>query len=155
MNKSKSDSLLPGWVTEIIINSPKQDVWNKLVDFANYNEWNPFVLEATADFRVGGKIRFLEDLQEFGKHWLTATFLDIQEPDRFLWQGNYMADFVFRVRHGFKLESISNEQTRFIHSHENGGLLIYYLNYRGVFSRSREGYFRYNEALKKLCESTF
>ena len=149
---SNHKSLLQGWVTEIFINAPKQFVWNKLVDFESYKDWNPFILEARAEFKVGSKIHFLEDLQEFGQHWITAKFLLIQEPDEFVWQGNVFASFLFKVRHGFKLESINEKQTHFIHSHHHTGLLIPYLAHRGVFQRSREQYIQYNEALKKFCE---
>jgi hypothetical protein len=31
-------SLLERWVTEIIINAPKQFVWNRLVDFKAYKD---------------------------------------------------------------------------------------------------------------------
>lgn len=141
-------------MTEIIINAPKQLVWDRLVDFEAYKDWNPFVLEASAELQVGSKIRFLEDLQEFGQHWITTKFLLIQEPEEFLWQGNVIADFLFKVRHGFKLESINEKQTRFIHGHRHTGLLLLYLARRGVFQRSREGYIRYNKALKTLCDGS-
>lgn len=154
MLANRPKSLLEGWVTEIIINASKQFVWNKLVDFEAYKDWNPFILEASAEFKVGSKILFLEDLQEFGKHWITAKFLLIQEPDEFFWQENVFPGFLFKVRHGFNLESINEKQTRFIHSHRHTVLLLPYLDRRGVFQRSREGYIRCNEALKKFCEES-
>jgi hypothetical protein len=154
MSENSPNSLLKGWVTDIIINAPKQFVWDKLIDFEAYKNWNPFILQASAEFKVGAEIRFLEDLQEFGRHWITAKFLSIQEPDEFVWQGSVIAGFLFNVRHGFQLESIDEKQTRFIHSHKHTGLLIPYLAYRGVFQRSKQGYILYNEALKKLCEDT-
>lgn len=154
MLASNPKSLLDGWVTEIIINAPKQYVWDRLVNFEAYKDWNPFILEASAEFKVGSKIRFLENLQEFGQHWITAKFLLIQEPDEFVWQGNVFGDFLFKVRHGFQLESINEKQTHFIHSHQHTGLLLPYLDRRGVFQRSREGYVQYNEALKKFCEGS-
>jgi hypothetical protein len=35
------------------------------------------MLKAEADFNMGGKIHFLEDLQDFGQHWITAKFVSI------------------------------------------------------------------------------
>jgi hypothetical protein len=155
MSKINSNSLLKGWVTEININAPQQLVWNKIVDFEAYKSWNPFMLEAKAELKVSSYICFLEDLKEFGQHWLTAKFLTIQEPNELVWQGNFRADFLFRVRHNFKLESIDEQQTRLIHSHKHTGILRPYLAYRGVFKVSRQGYILYNEALKKLCEEHY
>jgi hypothetical protein len=152
MAASNPKYLLEGWVTEIVINAPKKFVWDKIIDFEAYQDWNPFVLEAKAEFKVGSEIHFLENLQEFGTHWITARFLSIEEPDEFIWQGNAIAGFLFQVRHGFKLESIDEKQTRFVHSHRHKGLLLPYLYHRGVFQRSKQGYIDFNEALKKLCE---
>ena len=153
MSLNSQNSLLNGWVTEISIDAPRQVVWNQLTDFAAYRQWNPFVLEAKATFKVGSTIRFLENLEEFGQHWITAKFIAIQAPEEFVWQGYVYAPFLFNVRHGFQLESIDADRTRFVHSHRHTGLLLPYLCDRGIFQRSYEGYVAFNRALKQLCES--
>jgi hypothetical protein len=152
MSTNTPRSLLKGWTTEITIAAPQSIIWNHLIDFASYSDWNPFMLEAHATLKVCGKIRFLETLQDFGQHWITAKFLTIAAPHEFVWQGYIYAPFLFNVRHSFQLESISSCQTRFTHSHQHTGLLVPYLCDRGVFQRSYEGYLTFNEALKKRCE---
>lgn len=146
-------SLLPGWTVEILIDAPQHYVWQQLTDFASYSMWNPFVLQADADFEVDKTIRFLEDLQQFGQHWLTARFLAIDLPHSFVWQGYFGAPFLFTVRHTFTLEAVNNHQTRFIQRHQNFGLLIPYLAWRGVYVVSYQGYLAFNQALKDYCEA--
>jgi len=76
----------------------------------------------------------------------------IKEPHGFVWQGNVFTGFLFKVQHGFKLSSIDEKQTGFIHSHRHTNLLLPYLEYRRVFQQSREEYIQYNEALIKFCK---
>jgi|GEM_PF-530113 len=146
-------SLMKGWKTEVVINAPRQVVWEQVTDFEAYSNWNPFVLEARAEFEIGSKIRFLEDLKQFGQHWIDAQFLSIDPLESFVWQGHFWTPFLFNVRHLFAFEAVSERQTRFIQGHENTGLLIPYLALRGVYCVSYQGYLNYDRALKERCES--
>jgi hypothetical protein len=150
---SQKLALIPGWTVDIVIQAPVQPVWDIVSDFDAYRHWNPFVLKASAEFRVGGKIHFLEDLERFGQHWLNAKFLSIDAPNSFVWQGYFGASFLFAVRHSFIFEAINEHETHFTQVHENSGLLIPYLALRGVYYVSRQGYINYNQALKERCES--
>ncbi|MEM8675609.1 MAG: SRPBCC domain-containing protein [Cyanobacteria bacterium P01_G01_bin.67] len=152
MHTKQKLSLMPGWTTEILINAPQAKVWQKVTDFANYKNWNPFVLDAKADFEEGRKINFLEDLQQFGQHWLSAKFLAIEAPCSFIWEGYLGVPFLFKVRHTFTLEALSNHQTRFRQQHENSGLLVPYLALRGIYVVSHQGYLNFDRALKQACE---
>ena len=145
-------ALMNGWTTTIIIQVPQQVVWEHVTDFATYPDWNPFVIKASAQFEVGKTIRFLEDLKQFGQHWITARFLAIDPPHRFVWKGHFVAPFLFTVRHTFKVEAISDTQTRFSQIHENSGLLISFLAWRGIYWVSHQGYLDFDQALKTRCE---
>lgn len=43
--------------TEIIINAPADKVWNILVDFDSYPEWNPFILSFDGEISEGKKFK--------------------------------------------------------------------------------------------------
>ncbi|MEM7061869.1 MAG: SRPBCC domain-containing protein [Cyanobacteria bacterium P01_B01_bin.77] len=146
-------TLMPGWSTEVVIDAPLQLVWQRATDFAGYSEWNPFVVEAHADFAVGQTIRFLEDLKQFGQHWITAEFLEIEPSHWFVWQGHFAAPFLFTVRHSFKFEALNERQTRFTQIHQNSGLLIPFLALRGIYCVSYQGYLDFDQALKVHCET--
>ncbi|MGB3138850.1 MAG: SRPBCC domain-containing protein [Nodosilinea sp.] len=149
---SQRMALMKGWTTEVVIDAPPHTVWEQVTDFASYSDWNPFVLQAEAQFEVGRTIRFLEDLKQFGQHWITAKFLAIDPPHSFVWQGHFAAPFLFTVRHIFEVEAIGEAQTRFRQMHQNSGLLISLLAWRGVYWVSRQGYLAFDQALKARCE---
>jgi hypothetical protein len=143
---------MKGWTTEVVIHAPQNLVWEQVTNFEAYSDWNPFVIKAHANFQVGATIRFLEDLKQFGQHWLNAQFLSIDSPYTFVWQGHFGATFFFTVRHSFIFEAVGEYQTRFTQVHENSGLLIPYLAWRGIYHVSHQGYLNYNQALKERCE---
>ncbi|MBE9030642.1 SRPBCC domain-containing protein [filamentous cyanobacterium LEGE 11480] len=145
-------ALRRGWTVSIDIHAPRALVWEQVTDFAAYAEWNPFVLEAEAEFEVGKSIQFLEELQEFGQHWLAAKFLAIDPPNEFVWQGHFKAALLFQVRHSFKFEALGNHRTRFTQVHQHSGILIPYLAWKGIYIRSHQGYMAFNQALKRRCE---
>ncbi|MGD1939904.1 MAG: SRPBCC domain-containing protein [Leptolyngbyaceae cyanobacterium] len=146
-------ALMKGWTTEVVIQAPPSVVWEQVTDFAAYSDWNPFVLAATAQFEVGQSIRFLEDLKQFGQHWITAKFLAIDPPHSFVWQGHFAAPFLFTVCHTFELAAIADGQTQFRQIHQNSGLLVPWLAWRGIYWVSHQGYLDFDQALKARCES--
>ncbi|MEM9006801.1 MAG: SRPBCC domain-containing protein, partial [Cyanobacteria bacterium P01_F01_bin.86] len=117
---------MKGWKTAVVIQASRKLVWHQVTDFAAYSDWNPFIVEAHAKFEVEGKIRFREDLKQFGQHWIEAQFLAINPQDSFVWQGHFGASFLFTVQHLFIFEEVSDQQTRFIQIHKNSGVLIPY-----------------------------
>lgn len=120
-------------------------------NFEAYSEWNPLIREAHAEFAVGKQIRFLEDFKQFGQHWLDAKFLSI-DPNSFVWRGHFAAPFLFAVRHSFIFEAVGENQTWFAQIHENSGLLIPFLAWRGIYCVSHQRYLDCNQAFKKRCE---
>ncbi|NEP14930.1 MAG: SRPBCC domain-containing protein [Symploca sp. SIO2C1] len=145
-------SLMKGWTTDIVIDAPRQLVWEQVTNFEAYSDWNPFVLKADAKFEMGGIINFLENLKQFGEYWLKAEFLSIEPPNSFVLQGYFGAPFLFTVRHSFIFETVTEHQTRFTQEHQNSGVLIPYLAWRGIYYVSHQGYLDYNQALKERCD---
>ncbi|NEQ42932.1 MAG: SRPBCC domain-containing protein [Leptolyngbya sp. SIOISBB] len=146
-------ALMPGWSTEIVIDAPRSHVWEQVTNFRAYADWNPFVIEAQADFEIGKTIRFLEDLKQFEQHWIEATFLTIEPPHSFAWQGHFAAPYLFTVRHRFELTALGEHQTRFRQTHQNSGLLVPFLALQGIYSVSHQGYLDFDQALKTRCET--
>ncbi|HRF20156.1 MAG TPA: SRPBCC family protein, partial [Chitinophagaceae bacterium] len=44
-------------ITEIIINSSKEKVWQVLTDFSSYHVWNPFIISIEGELKKGSKLK--------------------------------------------------------------------------------------------------
>ena len=75
--------------TEIIINAPLEIVWNTLMQFEHYPNWNPFIQQIIGDAKVGNKIKVtLQDPQK-NKMSFHAVVLNKQENLEFKWRVSY------------------------------------------------------------------
>ena len=45
--------------TEIEINSSAKEVWNILINFANYPNWNPFMKQINGELQEGSKLQVI------------------------------------------------------------------------------------------------
>lgn len=49
--------------TEVVINTSANKVWNILIDFENYPNWNPFITSIKGKLKKGNSIEVLSLLQ--------------------------------------------------------------------------------------------
>jgi hypothetical protein len=71
----------------IDIDAPPERVWEVLVDFSAYPEWNPFMREVRGRAEVGARLRVR--MRRKGGRWLSfAARITVADPPRELaWQG--------------------------------------------------------------------
>jgi hypothetical protein len=135
--------------TEIIINAPKEKVWEVLTDFEAYGEWNPFIVSIEGKGEVGKKLKntmvngdktnvFKPEIKKF------------EVNQHFEWLGSIPLG-LFTGRHYFILEDLGNNQTKLIHGEKFGGLL------RGMIMKqigesTQQSFINMNRALKERTE---
>jgi hypothetical protein len=86
-----------------VIDAPRARVWAVLTDFTAYQDWNPYVISASGDARVGAELRLrLEPpggkVEDVTVLVLTARFeRKLRWEDRFLAPGLRDEEITFRV----------------------------------------------------------
>lgn len=135
--------------TEIIINANVSQVWNVLTSFAEFPSWNPFIKEIKGDLIVGGTLHNV--LVNKGKEYpFTPVITKVTKEKEFAWMGKALAN-TFNGNHYFKLETISENQTRLIHGEKFSGLLSSLLLLL-IGSDTEKGFHAMNGALKERIE---
>ena len=136
--------------TEIAIAAPPARVWEALMGFAAYGDWNPFVTSISGDSSVGGRLDVAIE-PPGGKPMRFHPAVTAHEPERlFQWLGSLGVKGVFDGRHSFRL-SPTEHGTRFEHREDFTGLLGFLMS--GARRDQTEAGFRaMNEALKAHCE---
>ena len=140
--------------TEIIINAPLEIVWNTLMQFEHYPNWNPFIHQIIGDVKVGNKIKVtLQDPQK-NKMSFHAVVLNKQENQEFKWRGKLLITGLFDGEHYFQLSTIGENRTRLIHSEEFQGILVRAF-LKTLETKTKTNFERMNQALKHEAEQLF
>ena len=136
--------------TDIIINAPLHLVWNNLMDFTSYPDWNPFIhISGTAE--VGSKLENTFFLENQKPQIFRPEVLELEKEKVLRWEGHLFVKGLFDGEHYFILESVSAEKTQLIHGE----------NFKGVFNKmilkmigdkTKSGFEKMNIALKLRCE---
>ncbi|GAA3815660.1 SRPBCC domain-containing protein [Sphaerisporangium flaviroseum] len=135
--------------TSIVITVPPQKVWDVLVDFGTYAEWNPFIRRAEGAAVAGGTLKLYIE-PPGGKGMTHHPTVLVAQPARHLrWLGKVAVPGLLAARHDFILEPI-DEGTRLRHREEFTGLLVPFLG--RTLKRTEEGFAALNRALKDRAE---
>ena len=137
--------------SEIEIQTSAERVWQLLIDFASFPQWNPFIRKATGNIRVGERLEV--NIQPSGARGMTfrPTVLKA-EPNRELrWLGHLLISGLFDGEHIFTIEPLGEGRVRFTQREVFTGLLVP-LFARGLDTDTRRGFEEMNQALKTRAE---
>jgi len=137
--------------TEIRIDASAQRVWEILIDFARYPEWNHFLLKVKGASVVDSRIRFTFELPRGLRARACATVLKVIPEKELRWAGGVRG--LFRAEHYFLIESADNGAIRFQHGEVFTGLFAP-LIWRLLLARGGPPvYHGMNTALKERSEA--
>jgi hypothetical protein len=136
--------------TEIEILAPASRVWETLVDFSRYAEWNPFIPEISGDLRVGAELRVVI-APPGGNETKFQPKLLVVEPARELrWRGKLLVKGLFDGEHFMQLVELAPGRTRFVHGENFSGVLVKLLG--RALTQTARGFVFMNQALKRRVE---
>ena len=137
--------------TEIAISATPERVWEVLMDFDTYPEWNPFVTVIAGDPWPGGRLD-VSISPPGGKPMRFRPTVTASEPERFFqWLGRLGVPGVFDGRHSFRLDP-TEHGTRFEHREDFTGLLSF-LRSGSRRDQTEAGFRAMNEAFRDRCEA--
>lgn len=126
-------------------------VWQILTEFSEYNKWNPFVREIEGTPKVGSRLKIHLHTSK-GKIRTYRPHVTKVEPDKELrWYGKSILPGIFNGERIFTLESISKDQTKFMHKEVFTGILVDLLGNR-LDKDMLDSFTEMNEAIKKRSE---
>ncbi len=137
--------------TTINIKATPAKIWNILMDFENYNTWNPFIQSISGERELGKQLEASIGLGEKGMTFKPIVQV-LEKHQKFEWLGNLWAKGIFDGRHSFVLEPISETETRLIHSEQFSGMLSGVILMM-IKKDTENGFKAMNEALKVKAEA--
>jgi hypothetical protein len=137
--------------SEIEINSYPESVWRILIDFAAYDQWNPFINKIIGLPTKGSKIDIYIETPSGKNRKYSPRITKVQEGRELRWFGKSSLPGFLNAEHIFIIEELQPERVRFIQRELFDGLLTRVFG-KGVDTDIRQGFQDMNDALKKRAE---
>jgi hypothetical protein len=137
--------------TEIEIQASRDKVWQILVDFARFPQWNPFIRWVKGEAKTGAHLEVR--IQPSGASGMTfkPTVLKADPNRELRWLGRFLLPGLFDGEHILSIESLGPQQVRFTQREIFTGWLVPLMAH-GLDTDTRRGFEEMNQALKALAE---
>ncbi|HEY7228014.1 MAG TPA: SRPBCC domain-containing protein [Nitrososphaeraceae archaeon] len=108
--------------TQIKTNSTPEKIWKILINFEEYELWNPFMIKIVGDAKLGSKImvRIQTVSGKQRTYYPTITRLEINKELR--WKGKSFLPGIFDGERIFIIEKSADNKVSFIHKEIFTGL---------------------------------
>lgn len=133
--------------TSITIHAGKEKVWEILMDFEKYPEWNSFIKSVSGEAKVGNQIEVTLQGMTFKPKVVTLT-----KNSEFKWLGHLWFKGLFDGAHRFKLTDNGNGTTHFEQSENFSGLLVHLFS-KSLDKSTKVGFEQMNKELKLRAEN--
>lgn len=147
-------------ITHYDFDASPQQVWEVLVDFPSYSEWNPFIIKANPakskesilDKNLKGQnLQITTKVMEDKPQVFNPKITEATPAKELSWVGKVGSECLLKAEHSFVLEEIKGGKTRLIHSEKFSGMLSGIINaeQRGKIRKSFE---KMNSSLAERVE---
>lgn len=137
--------------SEIEISAPPEKVWEVLMAFSQYPEWNPFIREISGEARQGARLRARLQLPGSSPMTFKPRVRRVIPGREFRWLGVLFVPWLFDGEHVFELLSAEDGGTRFVQRELFRGVLVPFV-WSSLEPRTLQGFNEMNRALKKIAE---
>ncbi|MEY7851362.1 SRPBCC family protein [Natrarchaeobius sp. A-rgal3] len=132
------------------IDAPPEAVWEVLLEFDSYPEWNPFIRSVEGVPAEGEQLRIRIELPDSRGMTFRPEVVAVEENRRLAWMGRLVVPFAFDGYHEFRLEPIDDgERTRLLQRETFRGALVPLL-FDGA--RIERGFAAMNQGVKERAE---
>ena len=136
---------------QAIINAPASLVWAIVADLRSYPQWNPYIVGASGQIRVGGRLNLTIVAPRMNPVHVRPRILNYQPGLLILWKRNLAAAGLVAGRHALVVEPINDTLTRFTTHEEVSGILLPFLG--KTLGASQEGFEQMCQAVKERAEA--
>ena len=138
--------------TDIAIDAPADRVWAILTDFSSFPDWNPFMLRAQGNVKVGETLELYLKLPDGMGMTFKPTVLATEPNRRFRWKGRTVMPGIFDGEHIFEIEESGDGSCRFVQREQFTGVLTSVM-LRFIGKKTLRGFEMMNVALKARAEA--
>ena len=134
--------------TSIILKANSEQVWNVLLDFGQYANWNPFIQKIKGKAELGAQLENSIHLPGKDAQVFKPEVIMLKKNQHFAWRGMLFIKGLFDGEHHFRLIALPDGNTKLIHEEFFAGLLVKPI-LKMVGEQTLQGFEAMNEALAK------
>lgn len=136
--------------SEIEIAAPSEVIWDVLVDFSSYAEWNPVEIQARGQAVVGGALEHTAQLPGRKPMTFRAKIIEATPSRALAWKGRIVVPGLFDVSHHFEIDQLADGHSRLRQFEHFSGVLVPFM--RGVLRDTQAAFELANQAIKQRAE---
>jgi hypothetical protein len=134
------------------IDVPAARAWQVLADLASYADWNPFIVAAEGELRVGEHLKVTLRAPDRPAVTFRPRILALEPGHLITWKGQWLLPGLFDGRHTLHVEPLGDSRCRFTTHEEVTGILLPLLG--GIMRDSQRGFEDFAAAVKARAEET-
>ncbi len=138
--------------TRILIDCSIDHIWDVLMDFPSYGQWNPFLPEVSGQVFPGSKIKIVICTEDKKQNY-TVQIIQVRKPFSLTWLGYFGFPGIIDGHHQFLLEDAAEGKVLFRHEEIFQGLLVPLVWTSFLNRHLKKGFEQMNLALKFRCET--
>ena len=109
---------------EVEVEASPERVWEVLIDFAAYRQWNPFIVQASGDAVPGHRLELHMRLSGRRTTTFRPEVLEADPGRALRWLGRLLVPGLFDGEHSFTIQPTGPDRVRLTQHEEFRGLLV-------------------------------
>jgi hypothetical protein len=137
---------------DIVIDAPVERVWDVVVDFPSYAEWNTQLSWLAGVVGPGAVLKLRLAVEGASPYEFTPTVSAWEPNVRFAWIARTGIPRVFDGEHFFELEPMEGGKTRLVNRERYSGVLSLLMQRLPMMAGAPRGFAKMNEEIKARAE---
>jgi len=138
---------------KVEIKAPVEKVWNHIIDFESYGEWNSQLEYLGGEVKPNGRLHLKLSVEGAEPYEFKPTISHWQENERFAWLARTGLPRIFDGEHFFELKKIDDSTTLVTNREEYRGVLSLIIKNLPMMKGAPEGFEKMNLELKNHIEN--
>jgi hypothetical protein len=105
--------------SEIAIAASSEVIWDVLVDFGSYADWNPVEIQARGEAVVGGVLEHTAQLPRRKPMMFRAKIIEATPSRALAWKGRILVPGLFDVSHHFEIDPLAGGHASCLRARES------------------------------------
>lgn len=133
------------------VDAPAERVWRIVSDFGSYPEWNPFIVRAAGELRVGERLDITIAAPGMRPVSFRPHVLEVEPGHLVRWKGAFKLPGLFDGRHALIVDPLDGGRSRFTTHEDVTGVLLPFAG--KVMTASQQGFELMAQAVKERAEA--